>query len=83
MQKSLNYTGGDSDKVILVYEVHTGNPFTYDGWFRGNSFNLNYKELSSRGYDSTYVKAGHGLMNSEIIAYKEEQCRIKYIIWLK
>ena len=83
MQKSLGYTGYDADKVILVYEVHTGNPFTYDGWFRGNSFPLNYKELSSRGYDSTYVKAGHGLMNSEIIAYKEEQCRIRFIIWLK
>ena len=83
MHKSLNYTGYDADKVILVYEVHTGNPFTYDGWFRGNSFPLNYKELSKRGYDSTYVKAGNGLMNSEIIAYNEEQARIKFIIWLK
>jgi len=82
MQKSLGYTGRNSDKVILVYEVHTGNPFTYDGWYRGNSFSLNYKELSSRGYDSTYVKAGGGLLNSEIIAYREEQCRIKYIIHL-
>lgn len=82
MHKSLNYTGYDADKVILVYEVHTGNPFTYDGWFRGNSFPLNYKELSKRGYDSTYVKAGNGLMNSEIIAYNEEQARIKFIIWL-
>lgn len=81
MQKSLGYTGGDPDKVILVYEVHTGNPFTYDGWFRGNSFPLNYKELSSRGFDSTFVKAGHGLLNSEIIAYNEEQSRIKFIIW--
>lgn len=83
MQKSLNYTGGDNDKVILVYEVHTGNPFVYDGWFRGNSFPLTYKELQKRGYDSTFVKAGHGLMNSEIIAYNEQQNRIKYIIWLK
>ncbi len=82
MQKSLGYTGYDSDKVILVYEVHTGNPFTYDGWFRGNSFPLTYKELQKRGYDSTFVKAGHGLLNSEIIAYNEEQNRIKYIIWL-
>jgi poly [ADP-ribose] polymerase len=82
MQKSLGYTGYDSDKVILVYEVHTGNPFVYDGWYRGNSFDLNYKELSKRGYDSTYVKPGHGLQNSEIIAYNEEQNRIKYIIWL-
>lgn len=83
VQKSLGYVGHDPDKVLLVYEVHTGNPFVYDGWYRGNSFTLNYKELSSRGYDSTYVKAGHGLLNTEIIAYKEEQCKIKGIIWLK
>jgi poly [ADP-ribose] polymerase len=81
--KSLGYVGHDKDMVLLVYEVHTGNPFTYDGWYRGNSFSLNYKELSSRGYDSTYVKAGNGLLNSEIICYKEEQNRIKHIIWLK
>ena len=83
MQKSLGYTGGDSDKVILVYEVHTGNPFVYDGWYRGNSFPLTYKELQKRDFDSTFVKAGHGLLNSEIIAYNEQQNRIKYIIWLK
>lgn len=83
VQKSLGYTGYDRDKVLLVYEVHTGNPFIYDGWYRGNSFTLDYKNLSQRGYDSTYVKAGHGLLNTEIIAYKEEQNRIKYIIWLK
>jgi len=82
MQKSLGYTGWDTDKVILVYEVHTGNPFVYDGWFKGNSFSLNYSELQKRNYDSTFVKAGNGLLNSEIIAYKEEQNRIKYIIWL-
>lgn len=82
MSKSLGYTGYDNDHVILVYEVHTGNPFVYDGWFKGNSFSLNYSELSKRGFDSTFVKAGHGLMNSEIIAYKEQQNRIKYIIWL-
>jgi poly [ADP-ribose] polymerase len=83
VSKSLNYTGYDNDKILLVYEVHTGNPFTYDGWYRGNSFSLNYNELHKRGFDSTYVKAGNGLLNSEIIAYKEEQCHVKYIIWLK
>jgi poly [ADP-ribose] polymerase len=80
--KSLNYTGWDSDQVLLIYEVHTGNPFKYNGWYRGNSFSLNYKELSSRGYDSTYVSAGNGLVNSEIIVYKEQQASLKYIIWL-
>ena len=83
VQKSLNYTGGQTDKILLVYEVHTGNPFVYDGWYTGNSFTLNYKNLQDRGYDSTFVKAGNGLLNSEVIAYKEEQNRIKYILWLK
>ena len=81
--KSLGYTGYDDDQVLLVYEVHTGNPFVYSGWYQGNSFTLSYKELSKRGFDSTHVAAGNGLLNSEIIAYKEEQCRIKYAIWLK
>lgn len=83
MSKSLNYVGYDNDKVLLVYEVHSGNPFVYDGWYRGNSFPLTFKELNSRGFDSTYVKAGNGLLNSEIITYTEKQNRIKYIIWLK
>ena len=82
-QKSLVYTGYDDDQVLLIYEVHTGNPYVYNGWYRGNSFTLSYKELSKRGFDSTHVAAGNGLLNSEIIAYKEEQCRIKYAIWLK
>lgn len=83
MQKSLGYTGGSTDKVLLVYEVHTGNPFVYDGWYRGNSFPLDLKNLSERGFDSTYVKAGNGLLNSEIIAYSEKQNHLKFIIWLK
>lgn len=83
VSKSLNYTGWQNDKILLVYEVHTGNPYVYDGWYNGNSFNLSYKELSKRGFDSTFVKAGNGLLNSEIIAYDERQNRIKYIIWLK
>lgn len=83
VNKSLNYTGGDPDKVLLVYEVHVGNPFVYDGWYKGNSFTLNYKNLQERGFDSTFVKAGGGLLNSEIIAYDERQNRIKYIIWLR
>lgn len=83
VSKSLNYTGYDNDQVLLVYEVHVGNPFVYDGWYKGNSFSLDYKNLSERGFDSTFVKAGGGLLNTEIIAYKEEQCRIKYIIHLR
>ena len=83
VQKSLGYTGHDNDKVLLVYEVHIGNPFVYEGWYKGNSFTLNLTELQKRGYDCTYVKAGNGLLNSEIIAYSEKQNRLKYIIWLQ
>ena len=78
--KSLNYTGNDSDKVLFVYEVHVGNPFVYNGWYTGNPFELCEKELNKRGFDSTYVKAGNGLMNSEIIVYNEKQFRLKYLI---
>lgn len=83
VQKSLGYTGWDKDKILLVYEVHTGNPFVYDGWYRGNSFPLTLKDLTDRGFDSTHVNAGNGLLNSEIIAYSEKQNRIKYILWLQ
>lgn len=81
--KSLGYTGYDNDQILLVYEVHVGNPFVYNGWYTGNSFSLTYNNLQSRGFDSTFVKAGNGLKNSEIIAYKEAQCHIKYIIHYK
>jgi poly [ADP-ribose] polymerase len=81
--KSLGYTGYDKDQVLLVYQVHVGNPFVYNGWYNGNSFTLSYNELQKRDFDSTFVKAGGGLLNTEIIVYKEEQCSIKYIIWLK
>jgi len=83
VSKSLNYTGYDNDKVLLVYEVHVGNPYIYDGWYKGSSFTLNYKNIKERGFDSTYVRAGGGLLNSEIVCYREEQNHIKYIIWLK
>lgn len=80
--KSLGYTGYDNDKVLLIYKVYVGNPYVYKGWYKGNDFNLCYNELKDRGYDSTFVEAGNGLLNSEIIVYKEEQCYLEYIIWL-
>jgi poly [ADP-ribose] polymerase len=83
MQKSLGYTGYTEDRIILVYEVHVGKFYTYNGWYKGSEFELCYKELQKRGYDSLFVKAGNGLLNSEICAYNEEQARIRYIIWLK
>lgn len=81
--KSLNYTGNDKDKVLLVYEVLIGNPFVYKGWYRGNSFELSEKELLKRGFHSTFVEAGNGLLNSEIIIYNEQQQRLAYLIHIK
>ncbi len=81
--KSLNYTGNDKDKVLLVYEVLIGNPFIYKGWYRGNSFELSEKELLKRGFHSTFVEAGNGLLNSEIIVYNEQQQRLAYLIHIK
>jgi len=80
--KSLGYTGYDNDKVLLIYKVYVGTPYIYKGWYTGNDFNLSFNELNKRGYDSTFVEAGNGLLNSEIIIYKEEQCYLEYIIWL-
>lgn len=81
--KSLNYTGNDRDKVLLVYEVLVGNPFVYKGWYRGNDFPLTEAELLKRGFHSTFVEAGNGLLNSEIIIYNEQQQRLAYLIHIK
>ncbi len=65
---SLGYTGSDSDKVLLVYEVHTGKESK-------SCFN-DYSSCKKAGYDSF---EGGWLR----VAYNEQQSRIKYIIWLK
>lgn len=75
--------GGTKSPHFFLQEVHMGNPFIYDGWFRGNSFPLKYDELKKRGFDSTYVKAGNGLRNSEYIVYKSEQTHTQYLVWMK
>lgn len=85
--KSLGYTGYDNDKIFFLHDVHMGNYFTYDGWYRdGKSISrnqMNYNSLQKLGYDSLYVKAGDGLLNSEYIVYNTCQYKYKYLIWLK
>lgn len=85
--KSLNYTGYDNDKIFFIQNVHMGKPYTYNGWYRDSKDisreNMNYKYLSSKGYDSLYVKPGDGLLNSEYIVYNQEQTVTNYLIWLK
>lgn len=82
LDKSLGYTGSFTDKFLSIQEFHVGNQFTYNGWYKGNSFELTYEELRKRDYDSTFVKPGDGLLNNEYIIYKEQQTTIKYLVWL-
>lgn len=81
--KSLGYTGYDNDKIFFLQDVHMGNPYEYNGWYRGNDFRLEYNELKKRGFDSTYVKPGNGLRNSEYIVYKSEQTNTSFLVWMK
>lgn len=84
--KSLNYTGYDSDKILFINTVNTGNPFIYDGWYRdGKSLsrsNMNYNYLNSKGYDSLWVKAGDGLLADEMICYNQNQYKHSYLLWV-
>lgn len=85
--KSLNYVGGDPDKIFFIQRVHMGNPYTYNGWYRDGKdisrSQMNYNYLSGKGYDSLYVKPGDGLLNSEYIVYNAEQTVTNYLVWLK
>lgn len=71
---SLCYTGNDSDRVLLVYEVHSGKA-SYNSY-------ANYNQCRDAGYDSFAMK---GTANRHMmrVMYREEQARIKYAIWLK
>lgn len=86
-QKSLGYTGYDSDKIFFIQSVHMGNPYTYSGWYRdGKDISrneMNYPSLKKKGYDSLFVKPGDGLQNSEYIVYNSEQTVTSYLLWCK
>lgn len=86
-QKSLGYTGYDSDKIFFIQSVHMGSPYTYNGWYRdgkdiGRS-EMNYPSLKKKGYDSLFVKAGDGLQNSEYIVYNAQQTVTSYLLWAR
>lgn len=86
--KSMGYTGNNSDKIFFVQEVHMGNPYQYDGWYmQGKDIDrseMNYDDLSKKGFDSLYVAANDNrLQNSEYIVYRNEQTITRYLIWFK
>lgn len=85
--KSLNYTGYDSDKIFFIQKVHMGKPYVYRGWYKeGKDLSrneMNYESLSKKGFDSLFVEAGDGLLNSEYIVYKEQQTVTSFIVWMK
>lgn len=86
-QKSLGYTGYDSDKIFFMQSVHMGNPYTYNGWYRdGKDISrneMNYPSLKKKGYDSLFVRAGDGLANSEYIVYNSQQTVTSWLLWCK
>jgi poly [ADP-ribose] polymerase len=86
--KSLGYTGYDKDKLFLIQNVHMGNHYTYSGYYRDGKdisrSEMNYKSLRNKGkYDSLYVEAGDGLLNSEYIVYNKEQTNTQFLVWMK
>ena len=86
--KSLGYTGHDKDKLFLIQNVHMGNHYTYSGYYRAGKDigrnEMNYKSLRNKGkYDSLYVEAGDGLLNSEYIIYNKEQTNTQFLVWMK
>lgn len=86
-QKSLGYTGYDSDKIFFMQSVHMGNPYTYNGWYRdGKDISrneMNYPSLKKKGYDSLFVKPGDGLQNSEYIVYNSDQTVTSFLLWAR
>lgn len=85
--KSLGYVGYDNDKILLMQNVHLGNYYTYNGWYRDgkdiSNTEMNYKDLKRKGYDSLFVKEGDGLQNSEYIVYNACQTTTNYLVWMK
>ncbi|HMT01732.1 MAG TPA: hypothetical protein PKD00_00240 [Burkholderiales bacterium] len=85
--KSLGYADYSNNKLLLIQDVHLGNYYTYKGWFRESKDlsrnELNYNSLKNKGYDSLYVEAGDGLLNSEYIVYNAQQTTTKYLAWLQ
>ena len=86
-QKSLGYTGYDSDKIFFIQSVHMGKPYEYSGWYRDGKDigrnEMNYPSLKKKGYDSLFVKPGDGLQNSEYIVYNAEQTVSSYLLWCR
>lgn len=85
--KSLGYVGYDTDKLFLIQNVHMGNSFKYQGYYRqGKSLSrsdMNYDGLRRQGNDSLFVQPGDGLLNSEYIIFKKEQTNTKFLVWMK
>ena len=86
--KSLGYVGNDPDKLFFIQNVHMGKYYTYEGWYRdGKDLSrneMNYPSLQKKGgYDSLYVKAGDGLLNSEYIVYNSDQTNTNFLVWMK
>jgi poly [ADP-ribose] polymerase len=87
-QKSIGYTslsssywakGNDSKAYLALFEVNTGKQkhiYEHDS----TCYSLCYDKIKKQGYDSVFAHAGKSLKNDEIMAYRSEQCTVKYIV---
>jgi poly [ADP-ribose] polymerase 2/3/4 len=82
--KSLGYCGYQSDKFIMIQQVHTGKEYEYVGRNRGDKSSnfFSWNGIQKEGYDSVFAKGGNDLLNNEYIVYRPEQTTIKYLLWL-
>jgi poly [ADP-ribose] polymerase len=78
--KSYGYTSGAS-RFLGVYEVSLGN-MVKKAWGDNECYRLNWERLRQWGdYHSLMGDASLGrLNNNEYVIYRENQCRIKYLV---
>ena len=87
-QKSINYTSsrgsyyarGSSDKAYLgLYQVFLGRVKK----IRHSDSSLDYKKITSQGFDSVFAEGGADLINNEFIVYHEHQTTVRFIVEIK
>ena len=85
--KSMGYTdngrwvnGKASGKVYMaLFNVHVGNQLIKTK-HDSDCYNLSYKNVNDKGYDSVWAKKGVSLYRDELIVYNIKQLTIGYIV---
>lgn len=90
-QKSIGYSslrgsywsgGSDHYGYLAMYEVHLGKKWNVHS-HNSSHYNLDYRVMQNKGYDSLYAHGGADLRNDEIIVYHDGQSNIRYLVELR